>query len=275
MDFKNKTAVIVGGGGGLGLATALEFARAGASLVIMDGDQKKLEAAGAVLAGQKIPPPALSLRLDVSSAAAVAEAFRLVDQAALAVNFLINAAGLREVKMVYDLSPEEFQRVVNVNLCGVYYCCREAALRMRSLGGGAMVTVASVAGLTGLPHRPAYCASKHGLVGLSRNLALDLGKDGIRVNVLAPGTIRTPMTEAYYSSRAFLDGLDELVPLGSQLGGSQDVARAAVFLCSEAAEFITGACLPVDGGWSAGKSYAIGQSTPYTSAGSGSVGAVD
>ncbi len=269
MSLKNKTAVIVGGGGGIGLAIAEEFVRAGAGLIIMDISPEKLQAARDHLKNQGLPEPRMTLTLDVSSARSVAGAFSEIDQASEPLDILVNAAGVREVKNIYDLPPDEFDRVIHINLCGTYYCCREAAIRLKKLGGGSILTVASVAGLTGLPCRPAYNASKHALVGLSKNLALDLGPDKIRVNVIAPGTIRTPMTEAYYGSRAFLEGLDELVPLGSSLGGARDVARAAVFLCSDQAEFISGVCLPVDGGWSAGKSYALGKATPYTSAGSG------
>jgi NAD(P)-dependent dehydrogenase (short-subunit alcohol dehydrogenase family) len=265
----NKVAVIVGGGGGIGLTTALEFARAGAGLALMDLNMEKCRAAEEAFSEKGLPRPLWLGEIDLASPDSVARAFKKLDQAGLKVDILVNCAGIREVKMIYDLPPEEFQRVLNVNLGGAYCCCREAALRMKRNGGGCILNVASVAGLTGLPYRPAYCASKHALLGLTKNLALDLGRDKIRVNVLAPGTIRTPMTEAYYASPAFLEGLDELVPLGGRLGGSPDVAKAALFLCSDAAEFITGVCLPVDGGWSAGKSYALGRSTPYTASGSG------
>ncbi|MDR2443325.1 MAG: SDR family oxidoreductase [Deltaproteobacteria bacterium] len=268
MKDNNQIVAIVGGAGGLGLATVIEFSKAGYEIIILDITQEKCLQAEAFLKSLGLPPPRLKVPVDIASAQSVKEAFEKIDSAHLTVNHLINCAGVREVKMIFDLPPEEFMRVININLGGAYYCCQEASLRMKDSGGGSIVLVASVAGVSGLPFRPAYCASKHGIVGLTKNLALDLGKHKIRVNVIAPGTIRTPMTDAYYSSQDFLDGLDELVPLGSKAGRSEDVAKAALFLCSEGASFITGACLVVDGGWSAGKSYAIGAKTPYTAAGS-------
>lgn len=256
MLLDGKTAVVTGCGGGLGLAIARTLAVHGARIVAMDRSPERAdEAARELLASTE--RQAIAIAVDVSSAAAVAEAFAKLDRHQARIDILVNCAGIREVSRIYDLDPAEWERVIAVNLSGPFYVTREAALRMRETGGGSIVNVASVAGIMGLTHRPAYTASKHGLVGLTRNLARDLAGDGIRVNAVAPGTIRTPMTEGFFDDEGFRNGLREVVPLGDK-GSSDDVANAVLFLASPLAGFVNGVVLPVDGGWSAEKAYTVG-----------------
>jgi NAD(P)-dependent dehydrogenase (short-subunit alcohol dehydrogenase family) len=148
-----------------------------------------------------------------------------------------------------------------VNLNGVFYCSREAARRMTDKGGS-ILNIASVAGLLGIPHRPAYTATKHAVIGLTRNLAIDLAPHRIRVNAVSPGTVRTPLTEPYYADPQFITSLEQVTPLGSA-GTVEDVANALVFLASPYASYLTGIVLPVDGGWSSTKSYAYGGGSSY------------
>ncbi len=133
---------------------------------------------------------------------------------------------------------------------------------MRESGGGAIVNLASVGGLIGLSHRPAYTAAKHGIVGLTKSLARDLAPAGIRVNALCPGVIRTPMTEQYFSDESFEQELAVSVPLG-RYGEVGDVAQAALYLASDGAAYVTGVALPVDGGWLAEKSFVGGGGSSF------------
>ena len=265
MQFAKKIAVVTGAGGGLGMAICEKLARGGAAVVALDYSQEMADAAVKNIRGLT-QQHCLALQFDVSDHQSVAKTFQLIDQQFAQVDILVNCAGVREVKTIYDLPPEEWLRVIDINLNGPYFCSREAALRMRKSGGGSIVNIASVAGMMGLTHRPAYNSSKHGLIGLTRNLAMDLAQDGIRVNAVAPGIIRTPLTDAYYSDPQFIQGLNELVPMGA--GGSpEDIADAVGFLCSSDAKFVNGIVLPVDGGWASSKGYTTGKgSAQFTSA---------
>lgn len=261
--LKGKTAIVTGASGGLGLAISQLFVANGARLVALE---HRAELAAAALT-KASAADGVALTVDVASAASVAEAFAELDRQGVRADILVNCAGVREVQTVLDLDPAEWDRVIAINLSGPFYCAKEAARRMIGLGGGAIVNIASVAGMMGITHRPAYTASKHGLIGLTRNLAKDLAPHGIRVNAVAPGTIRTPMTDSYFHNEAFVAGLNHVVPLGA--GGSpEDVAEAVLYLASPKASFVTGIVLPVDGGWSSEKGYAVGDGpSPYTASG--------
>jgi NAD(P)-dependent dehydrogenase (short-subunit alcohol dehydrogenase family) len=266
MNFENKVAVVTGAGGGLGLAIIEKFARGGAAIVALDYSQKMADAAAEKvrsLTKQKV----LAIQFDVADHHSVAKAFTAIDQEFKQIDILVNCAGVREVQKIYDLDPEEWRRVIDINLNGPFYCAREAVLRMRKTGGGSIVNIASVAGMMGLTHRPAYNSSKHGIIGLTRNLSLDCAADGIRVNAVAPGLIRTPLTDGYYKDPEFIKGLNEVVPMGAQGGSPEDIADAIAFLCSSEAKFVNGIVLPVDGGWAASKGYTTGSgSAQFTSA---------
>ena len=255
-DFSGELVLVTGILGGLGQATARAFSDAGATVVGIDRETSRT--------------PFRSVAADITDERAVAAAFDEIANEHGRPGIVINNAGIREVKTVLELTPEEWRRVVDVNLNGAFFTARQAAASMVGGNGGCILNIASVAGLTGIPSRPAYNATKHAIIGLTKNLAVDLAPYGIRVNAVAPGTVRTPLTEAYYSDSAFLEDFEATVPLGAT-GTPEDIANALLFLASPLAAYITGAVLPVDGGFTATKSYSYGEGSAYTSAGSGSL----
>jgi NAD(P)-dependent dehydrogenase (short-subunit alcohol dehydrogenase family) len=158
--------------------------------------------------------------------------------------YQVNASGQK----IADVAPEAWQRLLDVNLTGVWRCLRHEVAQMRTQGGGAIVNTASVAGLVGLPNSSAYVAGKHGVVGLTRTAAVDHAEDGVRVNAVCPGYIETPMTEDTMRRRG--ERIMERVPL-ARMGKPEEIAEAVVWLCSDRASFVTGAAWTVDGGYTA------------------------
>jgi 3-oxoacyl-[acyl-carrier protein] reductase len=254
MLLKGRVAVITGAGGGIGREIAVLFAAHGARVAACDHER----AAGEQLvedlrAGGSDRP--FFVPVDVRSAGEVEKAAETVVREAGRIDLLVNCAGVREIGDVYELRSDEWENVIAVNLSGVFYWCQSAARRMRDTGGGAIVNVASIGGLIGLSHRPAYTASKHGVVGLTKSLARDLAADGIRVNAICPGLIRTALTEQYFADEQFVEDLALVIPQG-RAGTAGEVAQTALYLASDMASYVSGVALTVDGGWLAEKSFA-------------------
>jgi NAD(P)-dependent dehydrogenase (short-subunit alcohol dehydrogenase family) len=245
MLFENRVAVVTGVDGGMGRAIAEGLANEGATVVGMDrvaGDGNQ-------------PGVAKAIQVDVSSSDAVAAAFVEVFELYEHIDVLVNCVGIREISPTLELPVDVWGDILAVNLSGTFYCC-QAAARGGRMDGGAIVNVASVSGLMGEESRPAYTASKHGVVGLTRVLARDLAPNRIRANAVCPGLIRTPLTERFFSDKAFVDGLPNFIPLGFA-GEPRHIANAVMFLASDLAEYITGVALPVDGGFTAEKAFAL------------------
>jgi NAD(P)-dependent dehydrogenase (short-subunit alcohol dehydrogenase family) len=248
-----RTALITGAASGVGLAIAEAFAIQGASVVGLD------TSAGArsdFAAGLEALGAEADLReADVSDRRSVIAALgRGLPHDRL--DILVNAAGLREIVGPLELSLEEWQRVLAVNLTGTFICAQVAARIMATRRSGSIINISSTAGLIGETNRAAYCASKHGVLGLTKSLARDLGPLGIRVNALCPGLLRTPMTENYFTDE-FVRGLASTIPLGTY-GTPAQAAQAALFLASDMAGYINGVALPVDGGFLAEKFFTVG-----------------
>jgi meso-butanediol dehydrogenase/(S,S)-butanediol dehydrogenase/diacetyl reductase len=235
VSLTGRIAVVTGAAGGLGAAVADRLAAEGAAVERID------------LAGG-------GRRLDVRDAAAVAQAFGEIAAERGRIDVLVNCAGIREIVPVLELSAEEWQRVIDVNLGGTFHCSQAAARVIADAGGGSIVNVASTSALAADPSRTAYCASKAGILGLTRAMALDLGPRGVRVNAVCPGLVRTPLTEAYFADQAFVDGLADVTPLG-RAADPAEVADVVAFLAGDGARHISGVALPVDGGFLAGKSW--------------------
>jgi NAD(P)-dependent dehydrogenase (short-subunit alcohol dehydrogenase family) len=248
----NKVAMITGAGGGIGRASALRMASEGASVMCTDINTQAAEGTVALIleAGGK----ADALGLDVSSSEQVADA---IDQTASklgALNILFNNAG---VGGDYD-----WNQTIAINLSGVFHGLDHGAKFMAEHGGGVIINTSSIAGLVGLTSpgsfdpgesrdgTRAYIAAKHGVVGLTKQYAIDYGELGVRVNAIAPGYIQTAMTAEVFADKAAEDYLRGLTPIG-RLGQPEEIAAVASFLASDDASFITGVTLPVDGGYSA------------------------
>lgn len=250
--FEGRGVLVTGGGSGIGAAAVRAFAAEGASIAIGDRDL----AAAAALAAELSQDCVQAFALDVADRGS-AEAFIAGAAARLGrLDVLVNCAGVREIAPVLDLDPQEWRRVVSINLDGTFHVSQCFARAVRRQGGpAAIVNISSSAGLMGIPHRAAYVAAKHGVVGLTKEMAMELGPIGVRVNAIAPGSVRTPLTERYFSQPEMVRRLNASHPLG-RVAHPEEIARAILFLASEEdAGFITGAVLPVDGGYTAGKGW--------------------
>ena len=243
-----RVALVTGGSGGIGRATALEFARQGAKVVVSDllleAGQETVRLIGAA-GGQ-----ATFIKTDVTRAA---EVQALVGQTAETYGRLdcaFNNAGIEGgMAKTGDYKEERWEQVIRINLKGVWLCMKYEIQHMLGRGGGAIVNTASVAGLVGFRYGPAYVASKHGVNGLTKTAALEYAKAGIRVNAVCPGVIRTPMFERGLQKNPHLEERFAGVHPVGRIGQPEEIARAVVWLCSPAASFVTGTQLPVDGGF--------------------------
>jgi NAD(P)-dependent dehydrogenase (short-subunit alcohol dehydrogenase family) len=243
---RGKVALVTGGGSGIGRATAIAFAREGAAAVVV-GDINEAQAAETADLIKGLGVPAMAIGVDVSDsravdafvARAIAEFGRL-DAAA-------NCAGIPGPgKNIDECSDEEYLRVMRVNVDGAFYCMRAQIQRMLEIGSGAIVNISSGAAVNPVPRMSAYNASKAGVVGLTKTAAGEYVRRGIRVNAVLPGVIHTPMVTAN-ATPEIMHAVESHSTMG-RLGEPEEVAAAVVFLCSDAASYITGAALLVDGG---------------------------
>ena len=245
MKLHSKIALITGGASGIGAATARLFATEGASVVIADRDAARAESLADDL------PNALAVATDVSDGASVQAMFDAAQQAYGRVDILVNSAAVGSGGDVTTISEADWERSLNTVLKSVFLCAKAVLPGMIERRSGAIVNISSVNGLMGLGEEP-YSAAKAGVINLTQNLAMQYGTYNIRANVICPGTIRTPIWQARVErDPTVFDKLAAWYPLG-RVGEAQDIANAALFLASDAASWITGAVLPVDGGLSAG-----------------------
>jgi len=243
-SLAGRCALVTGAASGIGRASAIGFAGEGASVALIDIDRDGLDETAAQV--RALGQDAEVIETDVTDLAAVARAVDLVVERFGRLDAAHNNAGVAGPYVPLDEYPaEEFLRVIQVDLVGVWHCLRAEIAQMRRQGSGAIVNTSSMLGEAAMPYNGAYVAAKHGVNGLSRAAALELAPVGVRVNAIAPGVTRTAMTS---------DVSDELlgsVPLG-RMAEPGEVAAAAVWLCSPLSSYITGAVLVADGGWLAG-----------------------
>ena len=250
--FDGKVALVTGAGGGNGLSTAQAFAKAGASVILGDRDEEMIckAAEDLIAAGHN----AISVTCDVTDTAQVETMIERAVGTYGRLDAAFNNAGVNsEAAALLETSDAEFERVMNVNLRGVWNCMKGELSQMMAQGSGAIVNCSSIGGLKGSKGRSAYSASKHAVIGLTRSAALDYADKGIRINAVCPGMVNTPMavlvTKNYDSE--ILRRMVAQEPIG-RFGEPEEIAAAVVWLCSPAASFMVGHAMAVDGGILAG-----------------------
>jgi len=246
-EHKGQVILITGGGSGLGFAMAQAFTKTGASVVITGRDQAKLDEACS-----KLGAAAHAYVNDVTALDSTPSLVTQIERDIGPIHCLVNNAGAHLKSLPEDVNDEDLQRVINTNLTGVFVMSRECARPMATRGSGSILMISSMAAMVGIPRVAVYSITKSGLLGATMSLATDLGPRGIRVNAICPGFIDTPMfrkaTDGDPERKARILGR---TPLG-EFGMPEDIADTALFLASDKARFITGAVLPVDGGFSIG-----------------------
>jgi NAD(P)-dependent dehydrogenase (short-subunit alcohol dehydrogenase family) len=251
MDIgEGLVALVTGASSGIGKATARAFASAGYTTVIADIHEE--HAADAVVECEREGATCRFIRCDVSDEASVQGLISAIVSSFGRLDAAFNNAGIEGAQApTGECTTDNFDRVIGVNLRGVFLCMREELRQMaKQETGGAIVNCSSVAGLVGFAGIPAYVASKHGVVGLTRNAALEYAQQKIRVNAVCPGAIETPMLERLMSSGVPRESVVATEPVG-RLGKPEEIAAAVLWLCSSPASFVTGQAIAVDGGWTA------------------------
>lgn len=244
-----KVALITGGSKGLGKSMAMGLAQAGATTVICSRTEADCEATASEIASET-GQESLAIAGDVTNEADVDRVFGAVKEKYGQLDVVINSAGINVRHLIEDFPLDEFQKVIDINLTGVWLCCRAAARIMKPQGSGSVINVASALSGVGLPERSAYCSSKAGLIGLTKTLAMEWASSGVRCNALCPGPFLTEINVPLLKEPEKVASLLGLTAM-NRWADLEEIRGAGLFLASDASSFMTGASLYLDGGWTA------------------------
>ena len=253
-SLEGRTALISGASRGIGKAIALGLAEAGADVAVGARSREALEAVAAEISA--MGARALALPLDVSQVAAIPGAVRQVVDTLGPIDILFNVAGINIRKPAVEVEEDDFDRVMDINIKGAYFLCREVGRGMIRQQRGKVINIASLTSAIGLPKITVYTSSKGALAQLTKGLAVEWGPHNIQVNAIAPGLIRTDLNQDLWEDRKMLDWALGLTPAG-RLGTPEDIVGAAIFLASPAADFVSGQVLFVDGGIMSGSMWPL------------------
>ena len=245
-SLEGKTALVTGAARGLGREIALALAESGADLVLSDIQDPK-ETAAAI---QKTGARSLAVPADVAAEDQVKAMAAQATAEYGRVDILVNNAGVSQLSYTAteDLSKDEWDQIININLTGTFLCCKHVGKAMIEAGGGSIVNIATTAGITGVHRAPAYSASKAGVILLTKSLALEWAKYHIRVNAVAPHYLETPLTDRLRASEKVYAGIIKQIPL-KRFGRPSEITGAVIYLASQASSYTTGSVLVVDGGY--------------------------
>ena len=246
-SLSGKVAIVTGGSSGIGKATAIAFAREGAKVVVASRREK--EGQETVKQVQSAGSEGFFIKTDVSKETDVSAMVEKTIATYGHLDYAFNNAGIEQIPTpLVEQTEETFDQIMEINVKGVWLCMKHQIPQMLVSGGGAIVNMSSISGMIGASGLPIYVASKHAVLGLTKSVALEYAKEGIRINAVCPGMIETDLLDRVFANQEVKERLIAMHPIG-RVGKPEEIAEAVVWLCSDKASFVTGQSLPLDGGY--------------------------